>query len=281
MRFLFILALTVALPVEAAQSLRIILTNDDGYDSPGIKALHSALSKAGHDVFVIAPATQQSGASASISVRGVKVSEHPGQIWAVHGRPSDAVRVGLGHIMFDSPPDLVVSGANFGQNTGQEVNISGTVGAAVTAMQLGVPAIALSVEIKLAESRDGFPSTLAAFSGAAGLLVRLIENLDLEDLTSVLNVNYPARLPLDVRGVRWAKLSDHSLFGRRYNRQADGTYTPEFVELDEHTHRNDAEFLVDGWVTLTFLDGNMSVPVHSSQKYLGRQLLDRNDETLP
>ena len=275
---LALLLISLSLPAVGEGRLRILLTNDDGFDSPGIQALHAALTGAGHDVSIIAPATQQSGASASISARGVRVTEHPGKIWAIHGRPADAVRVGLGYLMFDDPPDLVVSGANFGHNTGQDVNISGTVGAAITAHRLGVPALAVSVEIKLAEAREGFPSTVAAFPGAGRLLVRLIQNLDLDDLSAVLNINVPAVLPLDVRGVRWARLSEHSLLGKRYNKQPDGTYAPELSNTDQHNRKHDAESLEDGWVTLTFLDGDMGKPVHRSQKYLDRGLLDRNYE---
>lgn len=262
----------------AAGPLRILLTNDDGFESPGIKAMHQALTEAGHNVFIIAPATQQSGASASITSSGVRVTEYPGQIWAVHGKPADAVRVGLGYILFDTPPDLVISGANFGQNSGQDVNISGTVGAAITAHRLAIPAIAISVEIRLDEAKQGFPSTVAAFSGAGRLLVRLIRQLDLDDLTAVLNVNYPAVLPLDVKGVRWSDLSNHSILSKRYNKRPDGFYVPEFVKPYQHARKHDAESLVDGWVTLTFLDGNMSIKTHRSQKYLDEGLLDRNYE---
>lgn len=277
-RYLSLLILFVASPGQAEHSLRILLTNDDGFESPGIKAMRTALTSAGHNVYVIAPATQQSGASASITSGGVQVTVHPDQTWAVHGKPADAVRVGLGNILYENPPDLVVSGANFGQNTGQDVNLSGTVGAAITAFRLGIPAIAISVGIKLEEAKQGFPSTIGAFSGAGRLLTRLIENMDIEDLTSVLNVNYPAELPLDVRGVRWSRLSDHSIIGKRYNRQPDGSFAPEFESPYPNARKYDAESLVDGFVTLTFLDGNMSVATHRSQKYLDRQLLDRHYE---
>ncbi|MBT4492326.1 MAG: hypothetical protein HOC70_03715, partial [Gammaproteobacteria bacterium] len=225
-----------------------------------------------------APATQQSGASASITARGVHVTAHQDQIWSVHGRPADAVRVGLGYIMFDTPPDLVISGANFSQNVGHDVNISGTVGAAITAFRLGVPAIALSVEVILEERPKGFPSSVGAFDGAGRLLVRLLENLDLDDLTAVLNVNYPARLPLDVKGVRWSMLSDHSIIGKRYNRRPDGKFAPELLSPYKHARKNDAESLADGYVTLTFLDGIMSVKTHRNQKYLDKYLLDRDYE---
>ncbi len=278
MRYLISLFLLLPLTAAAEQNLRILLTNDDGFESPGITALRDALNRAGHDVYVIAPATQQSGASASVTGRGVEVTAHPNQTWAVHGRPADAVRVGLGNIMYNNPPDLVVSGANFGQNTGQDVNVSGTVGAALTAYRLGTPAIAVSVEIKLEEMDKGFPSTVGAFTGAASLVVRLINNMKLSDMTAVLNVNYPARLPLDVRGVRWSELSKHSIFANRYNLNAEGMYVPEFQAPHRNARARDAESLIDGFVTLTFLDGDISTPTRRSQKYLDKHLLDRSYE---
>ena len=275
-RLLIALLLAVSLPVTGAQSLRILLTNDDGFDSPGITALQRALETAGHEVYVVAPATQQSGASASVTAGGVEVTAHPGQVWAVHGRPADAVRFALGYLMFDTPPDLVISGANFGQNTGRDVQISGTVGAAMTAFNLGVPAIAISVEIKLAEADRGFPSTVGTFSGAARLLVRLLDNLDIKDLTAVLNVNYPATLPLDVRGTRWSKLSDHSILGKRYEKHADETFRPEIEAPHPNARRHDAESLIDGFVTMTFLDGDTSTSTNRNQKYLSQHLLDQD-----
>lgn len=278
MRYLTILILLLPVQGWAAQNLKILLTNDDGFESPGLQALHSALSSAGHDVYVIAPATQQSGASSSVTARGVEVTAYPNQVWAVHGRPADAVRVGLGNILYNDPPDLVVSGANFGQNTGRDVNVSGTVGAALTAFQLGVPAIAVSVEIKMDEIQKGFPSTVGAFTGAAKLVTRLINNMKLQDMTAMLNVNYPARLPLDVRGIRWSPLSDHSVFKNRYNLNSDGKYVPEFQAPGRSAREYDAESLVDGFVTLTFLDGDIETTTRRSQRYLDKHLLDHNYE---
>jgi len=136
------LAVLLSLSSEllALDKLRILLTNDDGYQAPGIKAVRTALIEAGHDVVLIAPATQQSGASSSVTSGGITFNEEEPGIWAVTGRPADAVRIGIGHIMKDNPPDLVVSGANFGNNSGVDVMISGTVGAALTALQFGFPA---------------------------------------------------------------------------------------------------------------------------------------------
>ena len=136
--------------------------------------MKAALIEAGHTVYLVAPSSNQSGSATSISSTGVRFSSLGKQVWRVEGRPADAVRLGIGHLLREAPPDLVISGINFGQNMGLDVMVSGTVGAAVTASQLGVPAIALSAEIDFAEASSGFASTLAVFPFAATYATRLI-----------------------------------------------------------------------------------------------------------
>ena len=99
----------------AAPSLNILLTNDDGYLAPGIQALRASLLEAGHNVFLIAPATNQSGSGTSITGQGVAYTSHGNQVWSVAGRPADAVRLGIGHILQDNPPDIVLSGIKIGR----------------------------------------------------------------------------------------------------------------------------------------------------------------------
>ncbi len=276
-KLLICLALTIfTLPTLAAGKLRILLTNDDGFEAPGIRAVHKALLAAGHDVYMIAPATQQSGSSAGITSGGVEVTAYPGKIWAVHGKPADSVRVGLGHIMWDNPPDLVVAGANLGQNTGADIKLSGTIGAAVTALDFGIPAIAISVEIRLDEARTRYPTTVSSFPRAAELVNRVISNLDINTFNAILNINYPARLPLDIRGVRWSQISNFSLLTKRYHQKPDGKYAYEFQNPHPNARKNDAESLVDGYVTLTLLDGNSSIFPSRSDKKLATGLLTGN-----
>jgi len=190
--------------VQKTTPLDILLTNDDGYDAPGIKVMWQALKAAGHDVTLVAPAQQQSGSSVRVTTRGKIGFEKKGDgVWAIEGSPADAVLVGLLHILADQPPDLVISGSNFGQNISVGANSSGTVGAAIMAMQLGVPTLAVSVGVRLEEhdaQPQPFPSTFAAFESAAAFVVSLLADLQsslpeddgLLPNHTVLNVNYPA-----------------------------------------------------------------------------------------
>lgn len=134
--------------LASAQSYRVLLSNDDGIESPRLHALHAALSQlVDVEVIVSAPNVNQSGASQS-SIGSVTVDnfEQDGRFfgYAVHGRPADAVRFGIKELGKDQPFDIVVSGINRGANVGDVSHLSGTVGAAMEGLYNGLPAIAVS-----------------------------------------------------------------------------------------------------------------------------------------
>lgn len=134
--------------IVSAQSYRILLSNDDGIESPRLHALHAALSRLENvEVVVSAPNVNQSGASqSSIGSITVENFERDGRFfgYAVHGRPADAVRFGIKELGKDQPFDIVVSGINRGANVGDVSHLSGTVGAAMEGLYHGLPAIAVS-----------------------------------------------------------------------------------------------------------------------------------------
>jgi 5'-nucleotidase len=174
---------------DRAECLRIMLTNDDGFAAPGLVAVRDALIAAGHEVTVVAPRTNQSGTSARATFGGSLGVTHPDtHTYVVDGSPADATEVGLSAVFASKPPDLVISGSNAGQNVAAAAIHSGTVGAAVTAIEDGVPAIAVSTEVA-----DRLP-----YDATARFVVRLVEILERqargERLLPAgigLNVNYP------------------------------------------------------------------------------------------
>ncbi len=140
--------LLVAAP--QASALNILLTNDDGFGTYGITAVQTALEGAGHTVYVSAPADNQSGKSGAINTDhggAVAFTEHVvGKSWSVEGTPVDSVSAGLFALVPAGVEiDLVVSGANDGENVSLFTNASGTVGAAMFAVRRGTPSIAVSV----------------------------------------------------------------------------------------------------------------------------------------
>ena len=252
-------------------SLRILLTNDDGYDTPGIKAVHEALVAAGHDVTLVAPLGNQSGSGMRVTTQGVlDYVEHSEAIWSVDGSPADSVLVGLLHIMQSEPPDVVISGANFGPNLGY-ASSSGTVGAATMAMHVGIPAIAVSVGIDPTEysaTPIPFPSTFGAFDGAAEFTAKLIRDLqetpeeggDLLPEKVILNVNYPAVSPEELQGVRVLKATWDAGVRIAYEETGQaGKLAVQLQLLDPGTPEGDDadwQWLSRRYVTITVLDGN-------------------------
>jgi 5'-nucleotidase len=169
---------------------RVLLTNDDGIEAPGLALLEQVAATLARDVWVVAPEHDQSGTSHSISLHSpLRISAKGARRFAVLGTPGDCVVMGVQHLMADGPPDLILSGINRGANLGVETVFSGTVGAAMTGMLLGVPAIALSQAFR---GQEPVPwETAEAFAPA------LIRRLVLAGWASgaCLNVNFPACPP--------------------------------------------------------------------------------------
>ncbi len=197
---------TTAAPRPAP--LRILLTDDDGYDAGGITATRTALTRAGYDVTEVAPDGNRSGAGADTSdQRELKDTDDPG-VRTVSGTPADAVLAGLAAMRAAGrPPDLVVSGTNLGRNTGSGITESGTVGAAVTAAHAGFPAIAVSTD-RAKDEEDCAPT--------AAFVVKLVGALAASRPPFapglVLNVNHPVK---KASGLTWLPSEEITLDGDR------------------------------------------------------------------
>jgi 5'-nucleotidase len=177
--------------------MRILVSNDDGYQSPGLKALAGALAGLG-EVLVVAPERDRSGASNSLTLDvPLRVNRAENGFFRVDGTPTDCVHLALTGLL-DREPDIVVSGINHGPNLGDDVLYSGTVAAATEGRFLGLPAIAVSI--------DSFaPRHLETAARVAVHLVERLRGAPLESHT-ILNVNCPDR-PFDsLRGLAATRL---------------------------------------------------------------------------
>lgn len=239
--------------------LRLLLTNDDGVGAPGITALQRVLLAAGHKVVTVAPDGNRSGAGVSLTTNGtLTLREVEPGVYAVGGTPADCVRLALTTLL-DEPVDLVVSGVNFGQNVGSGTVSSGTVGAAITAVSLGVPAVAVSQMVDPEDvTRTGryFPDAAAFTGGLVAALAKWSERPLLPRWT-VLNVNHPARLRADVRGVRLTHQGRATLYELDYA-PVPGGYSVSFArsEAEETVPAADTTALDAGYITITPLDGS-------------------------
>jgi 5'-nucleotidase len=171
--------------------MHIVLTNDDGIQASGLRALYHGLRNAGHKVTVIAPVTEQSAVGHAITfalpLRVKEFNEQSFQGLGVYGTPVDCMKLGLTSLVVNDKPDLILSGINAGANIGPDILYSGTVAAATEAAHMGYHSMALSF--------DSFqPDDL---SEQAAFTAKLIERLPWDTLPPrcVLNLNFP-NLPM-------------------------------------------------------------------------------------
>ncbi|NLF40392.1 5'/3'-nucleotidase SurE [bacterium] len=231
--------------------MRILLSNDDGIDAPGLRALAAALAPVA-ELFIVAPATEQSAVGHAITMRDpLKVrkwhrdDEFFG--YAVSGTPADCVKIALCTLM-KRPPDLVVSGINQGANLGTDIIYSGTVSAATEGTLLGVPSIAVSVNCYERTARFDTAARVAATLAADVPGMKMPRG-------TLLNVNVPNVAYEELKGWRLTS-QGRSKFVENYIRRIDPRGTPyywiggKFVETDEPAH---ADYLAvkHGFVSIT------------------------------
>ena len=181
--------------------MRILVSNDDGYFSPGIALLAERLGALG-EVTVVAPERDRSGASNSLTLdRPLTIRRAANGFRYVNGTPTDCVHLALTGLV-DPLPDLVVSGINFGANMGDDTIYSGTVAAAVEGYLLGIPSLAVSLASKAASHLDS----------AIGVALQLVERFARAPFGEpiLLNVNVPDVAPGELRGLEVTRL------GRRH-----------------------------------------------------------------
>lgn len=179
-----------------AKNCRILISNDDGIYAPGIKILTRIAKLISDDIWIVAPETEQSAASHSLTVRTpVRIRKLAAKRYAVDGTPTDCVLVGVLQILKDHPPDLVISGVNAGGNMAEDVTHSGTVAAATMGASLGIPAIAFSQQIAMGSPID----FSAALKYGPDLIRKLMKASWRHD--AVVNINFPNRPAGAVTGV--------------------------------------------------------------------------------
>lgn len=213
-------------PIGAGVMKQILLTNDDGIQAPGLKALEAGLASVG-EVTVAAPDREMSATSQSISMHTpLRVHQLDDRHYAVSGTPADTVIIALYHIL-ERKPDLIVSGINPGGNLGENVVYSGTVAAAMEAVLHGVPSFAISLA---ARSRSLDFSSAAAF--ASQLAAKVLDEGLPEGVT--LNVNVPRGEVCGVRLTRQSrKISQTQVLEKKDPRGRPYYWLDEAVELGE------------------------------------------------
>ncbi|MBV8530339.1 MAG: 5'/3'-nucleotidase SurE [Candidatus Eremiobacteraeota bacterium] len=244
--------------------MRILITNDDGIDSPGIGALVDVLAGE-HAVVVVAPSGNRSGVSHAITAHEAITMErrHDAAVlsYACSGTPADCVF--LGSTELSSRPQLVISGINHGPNLADDVNYSGTVAGAVEASLLGIPALAVS----LASDHED-PLGRRYWESAAQIVDRCIEQAfeRLRDATHYWNLNVPNR-PLErIVGIAVTRLGRKRICGRMVGQEHDGA--TQYYRAWESPFETDRDTL-----------GTDIGAVHAGYASLTPLLLDRTAES--
>lgn len=255
--------------------MRILLTNDDGVHAPGLKVLVAIARQLSDDIWIVAPSEEQSGAGHSLTLtRPLRIRRHGERHFSVTGTPTDAVMMGLAKLMKDSPPDLVLSGVNRGANLAEDVTYSGTVSAAMEGALAGVRSIALSQSYAREGMGDSVPFAAAEAWGARVLRPLLDAPLAPR---SLVNINFPARSPDEIRGIRVVGqgLRDYGRLRIVSNTDPRG-YEYHWFGLGEMVetpaHSTDLEAVEDGWIAVTPL--HLDLTHHQSLPMLAKAYAD-------
>ena len=205
--------------------MRILCTNDDGIHAPGLKVLENIARALSDDVWVVAPETDQSGVSHSLSLNDpLRLREISDRHFAVKGTPTDCVIMGIRQLMRENKPDLVLSGVNRGQNVAEDVSYSGTVAGAIEGTILGVPSIALS-QAYGAGNRDDLKWRCAEHHGPG--IVRRILDAGI-DKGILVNVNFPNCEPDEVEGAAVVNQGQRTQELLRLDERKDGRGNPYY-----------------------------------------------------
>ncbi|MEY4953658.1 MAG: 5/3-nucleotidase SurE [Pseudomonadota bacterium] len=233
--------------------MRILLTNDDGIHAPGLDVLEAIARQFSDDIWIVAPAEEQSGAGHSLTLgRPVRLRQHGERRFAVSGTPTDAVMMALRKVMPDKP-DVILSGVNRGANLGDDVTYSGTVSAAIEGALAGIPSIALSQVYAKEGMGDSVPFGAAEAWGAK--VVGPLLDAPFAPRT-VINVNFPAIEAEAVQGIRVVRQGFHDYARGSVVEGTDPRGYQYFwfgLHGIEHTpgHATDLEAIQDGYISVT------------------------------
>lgn len=205
------------------QRTRILLTNDDGINAPGMKVLQRIANALSDDVWVVAPETEHSGAGHSLTLTDpLRLRKISSRKYAVQGTPTDCVMMAMSQVMPDKRPDLLLSGVNRGANMGEDVTYSGTIAAAMEGTLVGVPSIALSQSFANRKVMH-WPTA----EKHAGDIIRRLVALGWSREV-LMNVNFPDVLPGDVKGVEICRQGRRDITALNIEERIDARERPYY-----------------------------------------------------
>ena len=205
--------------------MRILVTNDDGIHAPGLAVAEKIARSLTDDVWIVAPETEQSGASHSLTLSlPLRLREIDPRRFAVTGTPTDCVMMACAHVMKDAQPTLILSGVNRGSNLADDVTYSGTIAGAMEGCALGIPSIALSQSYGF-EPKSEINWSCGETHGPA--LIRKLNEIGWpQDV--LMNVNFPDIAPDGVKGVEITMQGKRDMQTAALDRRIDARGFPYF-----------------------------------------------------
>lgn len=230
--------------------MKILLSNDDGVFAPGIKSLYESLSD-DFDTTIIAPLEERSTTGHSLSLdKPLRIEKIKENIYGCSGFPGDCVLVGVGHLLKNARPDVVISGINRGANLGQDLYYSGTIAAAREAAFHHIPAIAVSLSFNAVNEEHYYDvaATFVKWSLETGLHKHCGKYM-------LLNVNVP-NLPIkDIKGCKLTEIGfrrySEDIHARIDARGRDYFWIAGHLEGHEENHTSDCQAVSEGYIAIT------------------------------
>ena len=205
--------------------LRILVTNDDGIHAPGLESAEKIARALTDDVWVVAPETEQSGASHSLTLTlPLRLREVSPRRFAVTGTPTDCVMMGVAEVMKDKPPTLILSGVNRGSNIADDVTYSGTIAGAMEGTALGIPAIAMSQSYGFEE---GYKVRWQCAEAHGPAVVRQLVKIGWP-ADVLINLNFPDCEPDEVSGTEVTSQGKRDMQTAALVRRVDARGNPYF-----------------------------------------------------
>ena len=231
---------------------KVLVTNDDGHNSFGIKLLTDILKNFVNEIYVVAPKKNMSGSSRSISLREeIKFKKITSTSWVVDGTPTDCVIFALNHIFKNDKPDYIFSGINAGTNIGDEISYSGTVGAAFEGALRGIPSLAIS---QMINNKDD--NYTISNNNLPIIFPQVLKYFSKNDL--LLNLNFPNCKQNYVKGLKIVNCSNQKYSDEIIVDNKQSTFKIGRMNITNDQNVNDLNALKNGYITLSSLLTNLS-----------------------
>ena len=231
---------------------KVLITNDDGYNSTGIKLLSKILKKFANEIYVVAPKNNMSGSSRALSLKEeIKFNKKSNKSWIIEGTPTDCVIFALNYIFKKDKPDYIFSGINLGTNIGDEISYSGTIGAAFEGALRGIPSLAISQ--KITNTNNNF---IISKINLPNILPQVLKYFSNENL--LLNLNFPNCKKENLRGLKIVNCSNQKQSDEIIIDKKQSTFKIGKMNISNNQNRDDLNALKNGYITLSSILINLT-----------------------